>query len=271
MDNNAIQIVQLPIIREQLQPLKERIDKEVSNALALICTEETIQMVKTTRANLNKILTELEGQRKTVKAQIMAPYNAFEAVYKECVTDTLKAADEALKGKISDVENEQKSRCEESLREYFDELCAANHLEWLTFERSGVKVDLTSAKQKTPTKLRKQLAEFVSDVNKAIETIATMDDSTEILVEYKQSLDLPGAISKVMDRHQRIREEEHGKEQRQAIIEQESDAVKKVEALSPPTVIEPEKTYECSFKVKTTMDKLKKLKAFLKSEEIEYE
>lgn len=271
MENSVIQIVQLPIIREQLQPLKERIDKEVSDALSLICTEETIQAVKTTRANLNKMLTELEAQRKTVKAQIMAPYNEFEAVYKECVTDTLRSADDALKRKISDVETEQKNRCEESLREYFDELCAANHLEWLTFEKSGVKVDLTSAKQKTPTKLRKQLVEFVAKVNKAIETIATMDDSTEILVEYKQSLDLPDAISKVMDRHHRIREEEQGQEQRQAIIEQEAEAAKKVEALAPPTVVEQEKIYECPFKVKTTMDKLKKLKAFLESEEIEYE
>lgn len=271
MDNNAIQIVQLPIIREQLQPLKERIDKEVSDALSLVCTEETIQTVKATRASLNKMLTELEEQRKAVKAQIMAPYNEFEAVYKECVIDTLKAADEALKFKISDVENEQKSRCEESLREYFDELCAANHLEWLTFERSGIKVDLTSAKQKTPTKLRKQLAEFVSDVNRAIETIATMEDSTEILVEYKQSLDLPDAISKVMERHQRIQEEKHGQEKRQEIIEQEAETVKQVEALAPPTVVEPEKTYECTFKVITTMSKLKKLKAFLESEEIEYE
>lgn len=271
MDNNAIQIVQLPIIREQLQPLKEKIDKEVSDALSLVCTEETIQTVKTTRANLNKMLTELEEQRKAVKAQIMAPYNEFEAVYKECVTDTLKAADEALKSKISDIENEQKNRCEESLREYFDELSSANHLEWLTFERSGVKVDLTSAKQKTPTKLRKQLVEFVADVNRAIETIATMDDSTEILVEYKQSLDLPDAISKVMERHQRIQEEAQGQEQRQAIVEQEADSVKKVEALAPPTVVEQEAIYECSFKVRTTMKKIKKIKELLESEEIDYE
>lgn len=271
MDNELIKVVSLPVIEERLRTLEPKIRAEVDAALSLVCTEETIQTVKAKRAELNKLADDLENQRKYVKATIIAPYNAFEAVYKECVTDTLKAADEALKGKISDVENEQKTRCEESLREYFDELCSANHLEWLTFERSGVKVDLTSAKQKTPTKLRKQLVEFVADVNRAIETIATMEDSTEILVEYKQSLDLPDAISKVMDRHQRIKEEEHGQAQRQAIVEQEADSVKKVEALAPPTVVEQEAIYECSFKVRTTMKKIKKIKELLESEEIDYE
>lgn len=259
--DELISIRQLPIIEEHLHSLKSAVTEEVNEALSLVCTEETIHIVKKKRSELTKQFSSLEEQRKAIKSALLDPYIAFEAVYKECVSDLYKSADEALKAKISDVEAEQKKRCEDSLREYFDELCAANHLEWLTFDRTGVKVDLTSAKQKTPKKLRNQLVEFAADVNKAIETIATMEDSTEILVEYKQSLNLPDAISTVLQRHQRIKAEEQNQEHREAIIQQEAEAVKKEE----------EKTYECTFKVKTTMDKLKKLKAFLESEEIDYE
>lgn len=267
--NDIITIRQLPVIEEHLHSLKATVTEQVSEALSLVCTEETVQTVKKKRTELAQQFSSLEEQRKSIKSALLDPYNAFEAVYKECVSDLYKSADEALKSKISDVELEQKKRCEDSLREYFDELCIANHLEWLTFEMSGVKVDLTSAKQKTPKKLRNQLVEFVADVNKAVETIATMEDSAEILVEYKQSLNLPDAISTVLQRHQRIEAEVHIQEQREAIIQQEAEAIKKVEALAPP--VEEEKTYECTFKVKTTMDKLKKLKAFLESEEIDYE
>ena len=66
MPNNQelIVIKQLPIIEEQLKTLSEEIDKKVTDATALVCTEETIKQVKTTRADLNKQFAELEEKRK---------------------------------------------------------------------------------------------------------------------------------------------------------------------------------------------------------------
>lgn len=272
--DELIQVKQLPIIEEQLRTLKDWADGIAAEAQSMVCTDETIQAVKKYRADIRKKLDELETQKKTVKTAVMAPYESFESVYKECISDPFKTADAVLKQKIDDVESEIKRHCEDDLREYFAELCAVHHLDWLTYERSGVKVDMASAKQKTPKKLREQLAVFVGGVSRDMDAIADMDDAEEITTEYKQTLDLARAVSTVLDRHRRIEAEREAAETRKQARIAEVEAVKKVEALAPPTV-EPlqveDKVYKCPFTVYATKAQLKKLKDFLNQEGIRYE
>ena len=85
MDNALIRVTQLPVIEEQLRALKASIDQKVNDALSLACTHDTIQAVKSTRAELNKEFSSLEDQRKAVKKAVLGPYEQFESVYKECV------------------------------------------------------------------------------------------------------------------------------------------------------------------------------------------
>lgn len=243
-----IQVVQLPIITEQLRSKKEEWDCRVKEAMSLVCTEDTIQAVKKERADLGKEFAWLEAQRKAVKSAIMKPYEDFEAVYKECVSDAYKAADTAMKEKISDVETEQKRRCEEGLRAYFEELREVHHLDWLTYEQAGIKVDMASAKAKTPSKLRKQLAEFVVRVNDGVNLINSMDGAEEIMVEFRRTLDAAQAIGTVRERHRRVEEERAAREVRNAARTAQAEAESKViqawEAyLQPPVEVvrEPEK------------------------------
>lgn len=235
---DLIQVVQLPVIQERLRSMKGAIDQEVMEACSLACTEDTIQTVKGKRAELRKLLDSLEAQRKAVKAAVMGPYNDFESVYKECVSDTLKSADAALKNKIDEVETEQKRRCEEGLRDYFSELCAVHHLDWLTYEQAGIKVDMASAKAKTPGKLRKQLAEFVIGVNDGVNLISSMGNAEEIMVEFRECLDASRSIAIVLERRRRIEEQKAAQEARTAAIEQEAEMVRRVEALAPPAAVE---------------------------------
>lgn len=272
--SNLIQVVQLPVIEQRLRSLKESVDKQVDDAMAMVCTEETVQAVKSVRADLNKQFQELEEQRKEVKKAVLGPYEQFEAIYKECVSDGFKKADAALKGKISDVESEMKRRCEDGLREYFAELCAAEHVEWLSYDRAGIVVDMASAKAKTPKKLREQITNFVTGVSRGVSLIASMDSAEEIMVEFKRTLDAAEAISIVQERHQRMQEERAAKAERESIQAQEAEAVKKVEAVPPPVVqppVEAEKVYKCSFTVHATKPQLKKLKEFMQKEGIEFE
>ena len=202
-----IQVKQLPIIEEQLRSMKADVDKRVEDALSLVCTEETVQSVKAVRADLNKEFQALEAQRKEVKKAVLGPYEQFEMVYKECVSDAYRWADLELKKKISDVEADLKKRCEDGLREYFAELCAAERVDFVRYEQAGIVVDMASAKQKTPKKLREKLAEFVSGIARSMELISGMDDAEEIMAEFKRSLDAPAAISTVQERHRRIEAE----------------------------------------------------------------
>lgn len=248
-----MQVIQSPVIQERLRSMKGAIEQEVSEALSLACTEDTIQTVKGKRAELRKLLDSLEAQRKAVKEAVMGPYNAFEAVYRECVSDALESADASLKVKIDDVEKEQKRRCEEGLRDYFSELRAVHHLDWLTYERAGVKVDMASAKAKTPSKLRKQLAEFVTKVNDGVNTISSMDNAEEIMVEFRECLDASKAIGIVLDRHRRIEEQKSAQEARTAAIEQEAEMVRRVEALAPPAAVEPSSADKATIRVQLTL------------------
>lgn len=269
--DDLIVVKQLPVIEEQLHALKEHWGQRALDAEAMVCTEETIQAVKAFRAGMRKEFEDVESLRKEVKRAVLGPYEQFEAVYKDCVTAAFRRADQAYSEKISQVESDLKARCEDGLRDYFAELCAVHHLDWLTYERAGVKVDMASAKAKTPKKLMDQLSAFVAHVAESVDRINTLEDAGEIMVEYQRTLDAAEAICTVKERHRRIEEQRQFQEARNAIRAQEAEMVRRVEALAPPAQVEPPKIVKCTFTVRTTMDKLKKLKEFLNMEGIQYE
>lgn len=263
-----IRVTQLPQIEERLKDFKAAARARADEAISLVCTEENLQFIKSYRAELRRDFDALEEQRKTAKTIVFEPYNHFEAVYKDCVSNAFREADAALKRKIDDVENEIKKRCVDGLREYFDELCTAHHVQWLDFERSGVKVDMASAKQKTPKKLREQLVQFVARVSADLNTIADMENAEEISVVYKDCLDLARAIGVVSDRHRRIEAEREAKEAREAVKIAEAEAVKKVEALAPPIV--QEKPMTVTFTVTDTRERLIALREWMKTNNYDY-
>lgn len=274
-----IVVKQLPEIVERLHTVKESVNGRVSNALAMVCTEETLQAVKAERAKLNQEFAILEDQRKAVKKAVLGPYEQFEEVYRDCVSIGFKQADEAFRSKISEVESEIKRRCDEGLRDYFAELCAVHHLDWLTYERAGIKVDMASAKAKTPNKLRKQLMEFVVGVADSVDRISALEDAGEIMAEYKRTLNAADAICTVQERCRRVEEQKKELEARKAVCEQEAAMVRRVEALVPPVVMEkpPEKDPneiipKLTFTViNATRAQLRRVREFLKMEGIQYE
>ena len=160
------------------------------------------------------------------------------------------------------------------MREYFAELCAAERVDFVRYEQAGIVVDMASAKQKTPKKLREKLADFVSGIARSMELISDMEDAEEIMVEFKRTLDAPAAISTVQERHRRIEAEKEAQAFREEQRAREAEAVAKVEAAASPTVeppVEAEKVYRCTFTVSATKPQLKKLKEFLIQEGIRYE
>lgn len=286
MENELIQVTQLPIIIEHLHSLKEEIEKRTDAAMNLVCVAETIQTVKSERTELNKLFLELEDKRKSAKSAVMAPYMEFEAVYKECVTEPFHKADEDLKQKISTVEAGIISTCREEMQEYFAELTAAEHLEWLTFDRLNLKIGVTEAKKKSHKALREQIAFFVCVISETVRSISEMDNPEELMVEYQKTLNLPNAIGVVADRHRRVEEQRKAREAWEEKQKAEREAVRRVESVLPPPVtitapttvsapVEPptaqEKQYKCTFTVHASKTQLMKLKEFLNMEGIRYE
>lgn len=269
-DGGLIRLIQLPVIEERLRDLKEATEHRVAEAMSLVVSDETLTAVKNVRAELNRDFTEYENQRKAVKAAIMAPYDRFEAVYRECVTEPFERADADLKGKIDATEREIKGRCEKQLEAYFQELCAVNHVDFLTFAQTGVKVDMASARAKTPKKLMDQLRVMVEGCAQAMATIDGMEHGDEIAVEYKKCLDLTLAIRLVTERHQKLEAE------RQRKAEMEKYTVSPVPEPAEVTPV-PKRVQKaavehltCTFTVTDTRERLKLLKNFLDSNGYQY-
>lgn len=274
---DIIRVTQLPIIEEQLRSVKLQVEAITQEAAAMVCTEDTIQAVKTKRAELNKMFNELESKRKEVKAAVMGPYEQFDAVYKECISGPFKRADAALKGKADDVEGEMKQRCEQKLRDYFSGICILHNVDFITYEQLGISVDMASARAKTPKKLQDKISEIVASIAEGCSQIRQMDDAAEIMTEFKKCLNVGQAVAIVQDRHRKIEEERRAAEEREARRRRQEEAVAKVEAVAPPVAAEPPKLAEKIFPrftftvVNATKSQLIKVREFMKQEGIQYE
>lgn len=269
--DQLIVIRQLPVIEEHLRSIKEQTIAKTTAALSLVCCEETLQAVKAARTELRKEFENLETQRKQVKAAVLAPYDQFEAVYKDCVSNQFKQADAALQQKIGAVESGMKEACESGLREYFAELCQANNVDFVCYEQAGVRVDLTAARAKTPTKQRNQLEQFVVGVACDMRLIAKMDDAEEIMVEYKQNLSVAKSVATVQERRHQIEAEKAAAAQRQEVQAQEAKAVERVQSFAPPVAVEKPDLLRLTFSVTDTKPRLRLLKQFLDANGYTYE
>lgn len=207
---SLIVVQQLPVIKEQLHSIKAQAQASVTEALALVCTEETLKVVKEQRAKLNHDRKDLDDRRAVVKKQIMKPFEDFDKVYKECVTDVYDPADEALKGKITDVEAGLKADKEKKVVAYFDELVKANGVEWVSYGNVGIAVTMTASLKSLKSKVKDYIDRVVADVN----CINGMENAPEVMAEYKQCRNLAVAINSVSQRKDRVAREEAERKQR---------------------------------------------------------
>lgn len=218
--NNLITVKQLPIIEEQLKAVKEQAESKVKDALALACTEETVKQVKEVRTGLNKEFKELEDSRKAVKNQILAPYEAFEGVYKDCVSNIYKPADDQLKQKIADVENGLKDEKKEKVIAYFEEYAQSKNIDFVKFGDANINVTLTASLKS----LKDQAKTFIDKISDDIALINTQENDAEIMFEYKRTFNVSQAITTVVNRHKAI-EQEQAKAEQAKVIEVQRQAV----------------------------------------------
>ncbi len=279
MSNQELIVVkQLPQIEEHLKELSLDVDRKVENAKSLVCTEENVTTIKQIRASLNKELKEVEQQRKAVKEQILAPYTQFEEIYKIYISDKYKSADNDLKAKIDSIENELKTKKEQEIKAYFEEYKTANNIDFVEYEQTRINVTL-SASMKS---LKEQAKQFIDKIVDDLKLIETQEHKTEILVEYKQTLNVSQAITSVTNRFKAIEEEKKRQEQKVVHIEMNENheitqkSYEQLENVFNKPLEQPkeEKTGEIltlKFTVKGTRTKLRELKQFLESGGYDYE
>lgn len=112
MDNvkSLMQVTQLPVITEQLKVFKEELSQMIADSLCLDCNEDNLKIVKKNKAEINKVYKDLEARRIEVKNLVLAPYNEFEVVYKECVKEVIEPGIKLLGERVTEVEDRIKDK-----------------------------------------------------------------------------------------------------------------------------------------------------------------
>lgn len=203
MTTNLTIVTQLPIVESQLREASAKVDAKVQEAMSLVCTEETVKAIKEVRATLNKEFKEFEDKRKEIKAEIMKPYDKFDATYKEYISDKYKMAIEKLGEQVVSVENELKEKKKQELLEYFNEYAKVKKIDFVTFEQAKINITL-SASMKS---LKEQIETFLDRIESEVMIIQMQDYKDEIMYEYKKTLDISNSIKTVTERKQAIQYE----------------------------------------------------------------
>lgn len=238
MNNELIAVTRLPVIEEQLRQLKDKWNAKAIEASSMVCTDETVQSIKGIRASMRKEFLEADQQRRDAKAKYMAPWDSVEGVFQECVKDAFTRADNILKETIGEYEARLKQECIEKLQCYFDELVHVDGIDFLTLEQAmklgDIKISMEDAKKKTPTRLMDAVFSVVENVVHNMELISKMDDSAEIMAEYKACLNVSESVASVHDRKRRIQAELEAEKWRKSIQERYIVSEDKVKAVLPP-------------------------------------
>lgn len=280
-----IEVKQLPIIIEQLAIVKQSVEAKTNTAIQMVCTEDNYREIKALRTSLNKELKEWEAKRKDVKSKVMTPYERFEAVYKDCISNPYKKADAELKKKIDSVENGLKSVKEEKAVKYFNEYAESLGIDFVTFSQVGCNITMSISDKK----LKEQVKSFLDKIMDDLKLIAVQEHKAEILVEYKRTLNVSQAITSVTERFKAIEAErqrelaeqterekaaeneannESAFEPFMANVPQEIDPPtdEKVSCVDTPSVAEQEtqKIYPLSFTIYGTKEQLKEVAQHIK-------
>ena len=254
-NQDLIVINQLPVISEQLDKVKAEIQRRTAFADTVTVSEENRQEIKKMRAAMNAEKSRLDDVYKTAIEKVIAPIQAVQDKYKDCVGLYTKANSQ-LKAKIDVIEDGLKLAKENSVKEYFEELVTAKNIDFISFEQLGLKITLSVSEKK----LKEQVNNIVERVATDLKAIDIQEDKEEILVEYKKHLNVSEAVSSVAARHKAIQAEKERKikqeEQRaiaaaqaveevarqQAQVQSGSDNVKPVQTVKEPVHVEQQLT-----------------------------
>ena len=280
MSNEIIVVKQLPIIVEQLAQIKQQVAERVETVTSLVVTEDTVKEVKKARTELNAEFKQWEEKRKEVKKAVLTPYENFESVYNDCISNSYKTADKLLKQRIDEVENELKAKKAAEVQSYFEEYLASKGIDFVSFAQAGLNVTLSASLKS----LKEQAKAYIDRIESDLKLIETFTDlKAEILVEYKKSLNVSDAITGVKARAKAVQEEQARQEAEAEKRAAEAQRVEEIKAAIPeaPAAVEapteqtaapaPEQKFCIRFTVKGTKEQLIALKKFLNEGEYEYE
>ena len=240
-------------------------------------TEETMKEAKDEKAKVNKFKTQVADYRKNIVAEYNKPIKTFEETARETeklLTETYNT----INKQVSSYEDEQKRKKEQQIKDYFEEYKTANDIDFVTYEQAKINVTLTASKKS----LKEQAKSFIDKIKDDLQLIETQECKEEILVEYKQNLNVSRSMQEVANRHKLLEEEKRKQEGKVVtIVSNENHEITKEsyeqleevfnKPLEQPEEVKQEEILTLKFTVRGSREKLKELKNFLIQGGYDYE
>lgn len=185
--------------------LKSQAEQVAQMIREMEVSEESIKEAKKLLAEANKSVKALEDTRISIKKQILAPYDTFEAQVKE-ITGIVKEAEQEVRGKVRELEELERDRKEDELRDIWDlrfrpyaiKLSFLTFEDWLTPQHLNKTVSLKKAEE--------EMAQWLEAKSRDVMVMMGMEYGIDILSEYKSCLDLGLAVATVKQRVQQREE-----------------------------------------------------------------
>jgi len=257
--------------REELTGM---IDAVTAQYDGLVYTEDQLPEAKKDRANLNKALGVIEDERKRVKAEVMKPYEDFEAELK-VLTGRIKDVISQIDDQVKSFEAEKKAEKKEKLIAYYEDNIGALK-ELVPFEKAIFDPKMLNATVSLE-KAYQQISERIERVGNDLRSLDGMETEFKDTIKayYYKCFDL-GETLQENARLQAVKrmEAQRQKEEiqrRQAAVE---GLAEKFDIPAPemekPADPEPEEKLEMSFTVVGTLAQLKSLKAYMETLGVEF-
>lgn len=280
--------INLPQEIENLEALKAELAPKLDYYNNLVVTEDSIKAAKTDKANLNKLRTAIEDQRKSIKKQYLEPYNLLEAQCKEVVAlidAPIKAIDSQIKA-FDEIEKQEKYA---ALSEAFT---ALNVPEWIKIEdilnpKWGNKTEkIDSLKAEMADNLKK----LTDDFDKLVEMYGEREYYLPIVNRFKTTKDFSQTAVYAVQLESEYKKEQERKAKEEELRQQMLKAAESVQnapeqpeveqsVIIPPepqTAVnveseQPEPILKGRFEVECTKSQLIALRDFMKAQGIKFE
>lgn len=258
------------VIEFNADEIKREVAEKVSFYEGLVYTDEQIGEAKKDRAKLRKFVDALEAKRKEVKANCLAPYNAFEKEVKEIVAIVNKPI-LMIDGQVKAFEDAQKMKKYNEIGEFWERqekpfdiaLESIFNEKWLnvSVKMPAIEADISA-----------KLEQIRSD----LATLENLAFSFEAKEMYKSTLNLNSAIAEgkrladIQARKEAMQREAAEREaQRQAAVMAEEEKQGFPEAPKEAPTEDAPRTW-LSFTANLTVDDALALRDFFASRNIEF-
>lgn len=208
------------------------------------------------KAAINKLKAGIKEKVKTTLDTFNKPIEEFKNLGKQVET-VLTETYETINEEVNLVDNQVKGAMILKASKYFAEKCVLEEIDFVTYEKMKQNITLNLSNKK----MLEEIDEYIARIKEDLTLISTQKYQEEILVEYKETLNVSQAIIVVENRQKRIEEEK---------AKVSIPVEPKVEIEKPKvTVVEELKTM--TFKVTGTMMQLKEIKNKLDELGVKYE